>query len=85
MQRTNPYGYTGLSSSVEARLRWPIGTGARITEAEIAAGIKAPTTIIGTSAVRGGWRYLELSFGDSVGREVDVKTSSVFVEFVFSF
>lgn len=81
----NPYGYTGLSSSVEARVRWPIGAGARITEAEIAAGIKAPTTIIGTSAVRGGWRYLELSFGDTHGREVDVKTSSVFVEFVFSF
>jgi hypothetical protein len=79
----NPTGYCGLSSSFEARVRWPIGAGARITEAEITAGIKGPTTIIGTSAVRGGWRYTEISFGDSAGREIDVKTSGVYLDYTF--
>jgi len=81
----NPTGYTGLSSSFEARVRWPIGTGARVTEAEITGGIKSPATIIGTSAVRGGWRYTEISFGDTLGREVDVKTSGFYLDYVFFF
>ncbi len=81
----NPTGYCGLSSSFEARVRWPIGTGARITEVEVTGGIKSPATIIGTSAVRGGWRYMQISFGDNAGREVDVKTSGIYLDYVFFF
>lgn len=81
----NPTGYCGLSSSFEARFRWPIGTGSRITEAEVTAGIKAPTTIIGISAIRGGWRYMEIRSSDHVGREVDVKTSGIYLDYTFFF
>lgn len=81
----NPAGYCGLSSSFEARVRWPISTGSKITEAEITAGIKSPATIIGISALRGGWRYMQISFSDNAGREVDVKTSGAYIDYTFFF
>ncbi|MBI4962292.1 MAG: hypothetical protein HY913_03365 [Desulfomonile tiedjei] len=81
----NPTGYCGLSTSFEVRARWPIGNGARVTEVEITGGVKAPTTIIGTSAVRGGWRYTEISFGDNLGREIDLKASGLYIDYTFFF
>jgi hypothetical protein len=81
----NPTGYTGLSSSFETRARWPASTGTKITEVEVTAGIKSGATIIGVSAVRGGWRYMQISFGDDTGRKVDVKTSGIYVDYVFFF
>jgi len=49
----NPFGWGGLSSSLEFRCRWPMQQDARVSEYEIAVGAKGPQTVVGTTGLRG--------------------------------
>lgn len=80
----NPPGWGGLAPSFEARARWPIREATKVTEYEVAGGIKSPATVLGTSALRGGWRYTHLDFSGN-GREVKATWSGFFAEYVFLF
>lgn len=80
----NPFGWGGLSSSLEVRYRWPAKSDTRVNELELAAGVKAPQTILGTTGIRGGWRYtvMELSQPDFQSK---VKLSAPFAEVFWYF
>jgi hypothetical protein len=78
----NPRFTCGISPVVEVRYRWPIRTGTKIYEFEVAGGLKLPDTILGCSAVRAGWRHTATEF-DSSGQTADVTLSGVFGEYVF--
>jgi len=80
----NPFGWGGLSSSLEVRYRWPGKSDTRVNELELAAGVKAPQTVLGTTGVRGGWRYtiMELNQPDFQSK---VKWSAPFAEVFWYF
>ncbi|AFM27513.1 hypothetical protein [Desulfomonile tiedjei] len=78
----NPRFTCGISPVVEARYRWPIQTGTKMYEFEVAGGLKLPDTILGCSAVRAGWRHTATEFS-SAGQTADVTLSGVFAEYVF--
>lgn len=80
----NPPGWGGLAPSFEARARWPIREATKVTEYEVAGGLKTPATVLGTSALRGGWRYTHLDFS-AQGRDVKATWSGFFAEYVFLF
>lgn len=75
----NPFGWGGLSSSFEVRCRWPMQQDVRLSEYEIAAGAKGPTTVLGTTGLRAGWRYTIMDIA-SPGIESHVKWSAGFAE-----
>lgn len=78
----NPRFTCGISPVVEVRYRWPIRTGTKIYEFDVAGGLKLPDTILGCSAVRAGWRHTAIEFSFS-GQTADVTLSGVFAEYVF--
>lgn len=78
----NPEGIPVISPVVELRYRWPIRSGTKIYEFEVAAGFKLPRTVLGDSALRAGWRRSQTEF-DFDGRKADVTLSGVFGEYVF--
>jgi len=78
----NPFGTGGLSPSFETRARWPLRQYSRLTEYEIAAGLKTPQTVLGRGALRGGWRYTEIECRERQ-KELSAKWSGVFAEYVF--
>lgn len=78
----NPFGTGGLSPSLETRARWPVRQYSRVTEYEIAAGLKTPQTVLGRGALRGGWRYTEIECRERQ-KELSAKWSGVFAEYVF--
>ncbi len=80
----NSPGWGGLAPSFEARARWPIREATKVTEYEVAGGLKGPATVLGTSALRGGWRYTHMSFSGH-GREIKATWSGFFAEYVFLF
>ncbi len=53
----------GLSGVVEVRARWPI-MGTSVTDLELAAGLRGPESVLGTAALRFGWRSTSLKFHD---------------------
>ncbi len=77
----NPADGTTMSPSVEARGRFSLRTGTRIREWEIAAGFKAPWTVLGTFGLRGGYRdtRIEMHAQDLM---VNVHWQGVFGEIV---
>lgn len=56
--------YYGVSGMFEVRARWPL-SGAEVTDLELAAGVRTPETILGSMALRFGWRHTKISFGAS--------------------
>ena len=56
--------YYGVSGMFEVRARWPL-SGAEVTDLELAAGARTPETILGSMALRFGWRHTKISFGAS--------------------
>lgn len=56
--------YYGMSGVFEARVRWPI-SGADVTDVELSAGLRTPETILGSVALKFGWRHTEISFSRS--------------------
>lgn len=80
----NPLGVGGLSFSFDTRARWPLTQHMRITDFEIAGGLKTPLTMLGTSAVRAGWRYTSLELrSENPTYEIDTVWSGVFGELVY--
>jgi hypothetical protein len=56
--------FYGMSGICEARARWSVG-GTSVRDLELAAGIKAPATVMGNVALRGGYRRTMLEYIDS--------------------
>jgi hypothetical protein len=54
----------GLSGIAEARARWSVG-GTTVQDLELAAGVKAPETILGNVALRAGYRRTALEYIDA--------------------
>lgn len=80
----NPVSIGRLSVSMEGRARRCIRTGTRINEYEIAAGLKTPETVLGTVALRGGFRYSDIGLEYDIHR-VDAKWSGFFGELVYQY
>lgn len=55
--------FYGLSPVVEARVSWPI-LGTEVTDLELAIGVKAPETVLGSLALKGGYRRTNVEFKD---------------------
>jgi hypothetical protein len=72
----------GISSSFEVRYRFPIRAGTKIEELEISGGMRFPKSMIGTSALRAGWRYSSISHEASDDR-IDIRLSTIFGEYVY--
>jgi hypothetical protein len=53
--------YYGMSPIFEARVRWPV-SGAAVTDVELSGGLRTPETILGSVALKFGWRQTEISF-----------------------
>ena len=53
--------YYGMSGLFEARVRWP-ALGAEVTDVELSAGLRTPETILGSVALKAGWRHTEIEF-----------------------
>ncbi len=65
----NPPDLGGMTPSIEVRARRGVRTGTRLDEAEVSLGIRTPESVLGSIAVRGGWRYTAItchSEGDHV-------------------
>jgi hypothetical protein len=53
--------YWGMSPILEFRARWPV-SGAELTEVTLAAGAKAPETVLGSLAWKSGYRHTIIEF-----------------------
>jgi len=81
--------YYGLSPVAEARARWPVA-GTQVTDWEVSLGLKTPETILGTSALKGGYRRTAIEFNDhqlwngaTVNTNFDTVLSGWFVELAY--
>jgi hypothetical protein len=57
-------GYFGVSPMVEGRARWTI-SGPAMTDWEISAGLRSAENLIGSLAIRGGFRSTSIEFLDN--------------------
>lgn len=78
----NPIAPATVSTSLELRGRFPWTDSARLTEYEIAGGLRFPRTIMGSSTVRGGYRYTHVDLKRSDTR-VEADWSAIFGELVY--
>jgi hypothetical protein len=76
-----PYGWWGLAPTFEARARWPIVQRTKVTEVEVAGGLKIPATVLGSSGIRGGWRWHKTEIKDFA--ETEITWSGFFLDYVF--
>ncbi len=61
----NPtFNLYGISAVGEARARWPI-MGTEVTDWEVSAGLKSAETILGSVALRSGYRRTSIAFSDT--------------------
>lgn len=79
----------GVSGVFEVRARWPI-LGTSVTDLELAGGIRGPESVLGSAAMRFGWRSTSLDFHDNqvynnmtVRSEFDVVLSGWFGQLVY--
>lgn len=79
----------GLSGTFEARVRWP-ALGASVTDLELAAGIRGPESILGSAALRFGWRKTTIEFDDSqyyintpVYTQFEAELNGLFMQLVY--
>jgi hypothetical protein len=77
-----PRDMGGMTPSIEARARRGVRTGSRMNEAELAVGIKTPETVLGTVALRGGWRYTTIECYDEKDHVIRPTFSAYFLEMV---
>lgn len=59
----NLYGFTPVA---EGRARWSI-LGSDVTDWEVAGGLRSPETVLGTMAIRSGYRHTTVEFRDWLG------------------
>ncbi len=81
--------FFGASFIGDAQIRWPV-MGAEVTDWRISAGLKSPETVLGSWALKGGYRETNLSFHDhqsfnglGVAAQFDVTMGGWFVEFAY--
>lgn len=79
----NPPGWGGLAPSFDSRARWPLTDSSRVTEFEVAGGLSTPQTVLGSTAIRGGWRYTRIELRNSDPAELDITWSGIFGELVY--
>lgn len=79
----------GVSGIVETRARWPV-SGTAVTDWEVGAGVLAPTTILGTMGLMGGYRQTTVDFKGTqqlnnveVDSRVDVTMGGWFGELIY--
>jgi hypothetical protein len=80
----------GTSPILEARARWPISQNTKVTDWEVSGGLTSPDTILGTMALKGGYRRTTVQFTASqafqnrgVGTDFDVVMSGWFTELIY--
>ncbi len=78
----NPLEYGGVTGSFSARGRLSFRKAIVLNQYEVAAGLRTPETVLGTVALRGGWRYTTVDF-DSGLYEVRSSISGYFGEIVY--
>jgi len=81
--------FLGASFICDARVRFPL-TGAEVTEWRVSAGLRSPETVLGSWALKGGYKETYLRFRGyqfynalNVATEVDVTMGGWFVEFAY--
>lgn len=81
--------YYGLSPVIEAVARWPI-LGTEVTDLELSIGVKSPETVLGSMALKGGYRRTDVDFKDhqryngvSVPTDFDAIMRGWFAEFAY--
>lgn len=83
--------YCGFSPVAEARAVWPIA-GTQVTDWEVSLGVKTPETVLGTTALMGGYRRTSIEFSDHrhqmwnniiVPTNLDVVLGGWFVELTY--
>lgn len=81
--------FWGVSTILEARARWPLSD-TKVTDWELSAGLASPETVLGTMALKGGYRRTRVQFKDSqlfqnAGRstDFDITMGGVFGELVY--
>lgn len=60
-----PMNYLGVWPVLEGRARWSV-SGPTMTDWEVAGGLRSAETLLGSIALRGGFRSTSLSFEDNV-------------------
>jgi hypothetical protein len=86
----NPvFCFWGVSTILEGRVRWPISQ-TKVTDWELSAGLVSPETMLGTMALKGGYRRTRIQFSDSqlfqgqsFSTDFDIVTGGVFGELVY--
>jgi hypothetical protein len=74
-----------ISASFEARYRRSPREAVDTTileDAEISGGLRFPRAAVGSSTLRGGWRYSSMRFNTG-NRRLEIKWSGVYAEYVF--
>ena len=73
--------YCGISPMLQFRARWPV-SGAELTEVMLAAGLRAPETLLGSVAWKSGYRHTLIDFGAD-GRTFDITLDGWFSELAY--
>jgi hypothetical protein len=71
-----------LSGMLETRGRRSLRTGTRLDELEFAMGLTTPETVLGTVALRAGWRYSHIFLGTD-SYDINIDWSAYFGELVY--
>ncbi len=81
--------FWGVSTILEARARWPLSD-TKVTDWELSAGLVSPETMLGTMALKGGYRRTSVQFKDSqifqntgVSTDFDITMGGVFGELIY--
>jgi hypothetical protein len=80
--RYNPPDLGGITPSIEARIRRSTRTGTRLNEGDISVGLKTPETVLGTVALRAGWRYTTITAHDEGDFAIYPNFSAYFFDLV---
>jgi hypothetical protein len=79
----------GVSTMLEGRARWPLSD-TKVTDWELSAGLVSPETMLGTMALKGGYRRTRVQFKDSqlfqnagASTDFDITMGGVFGELIY--
>jgi len=86
----NPvFCFWGVSTMLEGRVRWPLSD-TKVTDWELSAGLVSPETMLGTMALKGGYRRTRVQFKDSqifqntgASTDFDITMGGVFGELIY--
>lgn len=73
--------YCGITPIFQFRARWPV-SGAELTDAMVAGGLRTPETVLGSMAWMSGYRHTVLEFGTK-GRNFDITLDGWFSELAY--